>query len=310
MTTGTDIVHVDARHIVPSSANKGHGGDITIETYDGRSVLANVAMIRQLIPGTDKGNDFEITAFLQFCMANKYDPFRKQVYFIKYKPTDPASWVVSYHVYLDRASRHPRYDGYQAGIVWQVGDNRIRGRACDFTPPEAAIVGGWARVYRKDRKHPAEVEVPLSEMQNTYAPIWSKMTTTMATKTPLCRALRAAFPEELGHTYAEGEIVAEASDVSAIVPTREERAESPVLGLSDVAAAVEAMLAEPNTTPETVASILQKVAARATGREPGEFDDDAAWTHDVAVLCLESLEAVGLELNWLTGEEVDDVDAS
>lgn len=301
MTTPTDIVHVDARQIVT-------GGDVHIETYDGRRVLANVAMIRQLIPGTNKGNDCEITAFLQFCLANKLDPFRRQVYFIKYSSNDPASWVVSWHVYLDRASRHPQYDGYENGIVWEVNGKITRGQPCDYSAITDGVrtLGGWARVHRKDRKHPAYVEVPLAEMQKRTA-TWTGMTTTMATKTPTARALRAAFPEELGHTYAEGEIVPEATDVAVEVKTREERADelaSPTL--HDVKAAVMEKLFDQDIRADdaTVAGVMQKLARRATGHAM-EFADDSEWPQKVCEECIAQIDDFGLDPEWLPSPEAE-----
>ena len=307
----TDIVHVDARHLFPSDANKGHGGDVTIETYDGRSVLANVAMIRQLIPGTDKGTPFEITAFLQFCVANKYDPFRRQCYFIKFG-NGPPSFVVSWTVYLDRASRHPQYDGLECGVVWDAEGEVKRGQPCDYpNNADATLIGGWARVHRKDRKHPAYVEVPLAEMQKPGG-TWSSMTTTMATKTPTARALRIAFSEVLGHTYAEGEIVAEETDAAVSVPTREVRAEDTAEKTwRDVAGAVEIELGQAVGqhmvgNGEAIAGILSKLAARATGDDTTDFSDAEQWTPTVCEKCLMQLEDFGIDPEWLPGAEVDD----
>ena len=68
--------------------------------------------------------------------------------------------------------------------------------------PGDTLVGGWARVYRKNFKVPLEIQVSLEEY-NKKQSTWNSMPATMIRKTALVNALREAFPEDLGNMYTE-----------------------------------------------------------------------------------------------------------
>lgn len=191
-------------------------------TYDGRLCNYSMGMLDATL-----GEIFhqapiaEKVAFVAYCMSNALDPLRKQVYFIKYDQSEPAAFVTSWEVFLDRAQRHPQFDGFENGIIWLVGSplvegqpqvmQVVRGGPCDYLPDaNHKIIGGWAKVYRKDQKYARIVEVPLEEMigrkrSGEPTKFWARMPTTMATKTPTARALRQAFPAELQGLYVEEE---------------------------------------------------------------------------------------------------------
>lgn len=310
------------------------GEDCWIETYDNRRIQINIAAVKQLVPGVDKASDMEIAAFLAFCASNGYDPFRKQAYLIKYKASDPASFVVSYHVFLDRANKHPQFDGFQMGIVWRVSNEKVLGDPCDYKEDEQhQIIGGWARVHRKDRKFPFYREVPWSEMESTYRDRdtgamvanrnWRIMKTTMGVKTPLCRALRDAFPDELGGTYADVEpmLPPERSDLAAQVAPREEREpegppteapadegsqeQTPVEKLADRMELLVAGAMGLNEPPErtVLSSVMLSLAAAADGGKPADYNKQVAWTPELCAKCEAFLDANGLERTWLPGGE-------
>ena len=68
--------------------------------------------------------------------------------------------------------------------------------------PNDNLVGGWARVYRKNFKVPVEVFVSREEYDKKQS-TWNAMPATMIRKTALVNALREAFPEDLGNMYTE-----------------------------------------------------------------------------------------------------------
>lgn len=68
--------------------------------------------------------------------------------------------------------------------------------------PGDTLVGGWARVYRKNFKVPVEIFVSRDEYDKKQS-TWSAMPATMIRKTALVNALREAFPEDLGNMYTE-----------------------------------------------------------------------------------------------------------
>ena len=68
--------------------------------------------------------------------------------------------------------------------------------------PGDTLVGGWARVYRKNFKVPVEIFVSREEYDKKQS-TWNAMPATMIRKTALVNALREAFPEDLGNMYTE-----------------------------------------------------------------------------------------------------------
>lgn len=310
------------------------GNPCDIETYDNRKLQSvDVKLVRELLAGIEKATDMEVAAFIAFCASNGYDPFRKQAYLIKYKDTEPASFVVSYHVFLDRANKHPQFDGFEMGIVWLVDGQKVLGQPLDYKKDKHhELVGGWSRVHRKDRKFPFYREVPWAEMAATYrdrqgAQVlnrnWRLMPTTMAVKTPLCRALRDAFPDELGGTYADVEpmLPPERSDLAAQVAPREEREpegppteapagegsqeQTPVEKLADRMELLVAGAMGLNEPPErtVLSSVMLSLAAAADGGKPADYNKQVAWTPELCAKCEAFLDANGLERTWLPGGE-------
>ena len=188
----------------------------------------------------------EIAGFIAYCKALHLNPLTRECYFVKYKKDDPPAFITAWEVFLRRASRHAAFDGYEDGVIWRIreGDviETVRGRPCTYEADDNhVIVGGWCRVYRKDRQHAFDVEVPLAEMistkwdydtkQRVPNQTWDRMLTSMATKTPRCRALRSAFPEDLAEIYSEDEVDAlrEALAVAPPAPAPEADPAAPKL---------------------------------------------------------------------------------
>lgn len=193
-------------------------------TYDGRECTYSLKMLDAVLGTTfAEAPTGERVAFIAYCIANRLDPVRRQVYFIKYQHSEPASFVTSWEVFLERAQRHPQFDGFENGIVWRIktakGWRVKRGQSCDFIEDaEHIAVGGWAKVYRNDISKPRYVEVPIREMMATKAdgsPVkkWRTEKLSMSMKTPTSRALRQAFPEDLSSLYTDGETEKFAQDV-------------------------------------------------------------------------------------------------
>lgn len=322
----TSVITVDVRQIAT-------GGDVSIKTYDSREIKVCIGDVKKLVKGGQKCSDLELAAYLAYCVGNGYDPLRNQCYLIKYKDTEPAEWVVSYHVYLDRANRHPMFDGQEMGIVWRVEGEKSLGQPCDFEPDDKhVIVGSWARVLRKDRALPFYREVPLGEMikmrydRDTRKQVprstWANMLTTMAVKVPLCRALRDAFPDELGGSYADVERIGPptVSDASANVLPRDERPTRPDLPPDETepqpSSTATAILAQRvkdqigkqrpgvEVTRDMQTSILLTLASSVSDGEPeSAFEDGARWTDELVEDINHALDTSGpFPENWLPAE--------
>jgi len=218
----SDFQSLMAKPVKANMRSIAKGEDQTMVTYDGREIVLSVHMLKTVMgEAFQHANQWEIATFIHYCMTNRLDPFRKQVFYIQYKAGEAPAFVTAWTVFVDRANRHPQFDGYESGIVWHVNDGEkvhvVRGQPCDYTPDaNHVIAGGWARVFRRDQGHPRYVEVPVGEMQamrfdrdtreKVPTHMWKDKQTTMCTKTPSARALRLAFPDSLGSLFAEGEV--------------------------------------------------------------------------------------------------------
>ena len=118
--------------------------------------------------------------------------------------------VVGKDTFQKRADADPNYDGQQAGvIVLDESGNAIKREGCLVLPGET-LVGGWAKIYRKDRTYPSTAEVSLAEYAGRKSDgspnrQWSGKPATMIRKVALVQALREAFPARLGAMYTAEE---------------------------------------------------------------------------------------------------------
>jgi phage recombination protein Bet len=148
--------------------------------------------------------DSEIFTFLKLCEHRNLNPFIKEAYLIKYG-TSPATLIVGKDAFTKKAEDNPAFDGFEAGIILKNGDSNLIYREGQFVDKGEHLLGGWAKVYRKDRKIPFKSEVSMAEY-NTKKSSWAKIPATMIRKVALVQALREAFPSDLGGCYDSAEM--------------------------------------------------------------------------------------------------------
>lgn len=185
---------------------------IEIETASGELFTVSFEDVRHFI--SPKATDAECKIFLETCRAYHLNPFTKEAYLIHYDNKNdetPATIVLGKNCYLQMAERHPAFDGFEAGIV-VYSEGQIVDREGSILYDGETLLGGWAKVYRKDRTRPGYDEVKLDEY-NTGKSLWASKPATMIRKVALVHALRETFPSTFGLLYDESEInvVAEGS---------------------------------------------------------------------------------------------------
>ena len=180
-------------------------------SVDGNDIKLTPKIVQDYIVGSDNGKITlqEFKFFTELCKARKLNPFLKEAYLIKFGK-NPAQIVVGKDAILKRAIVHPQYDGREQGIIVQKENNEIEYRKGTFKLPNEKIVGGWAKVYRKDISHPTEITVSFDEVaqrkgDGSLNANWSKKGATMVEKVALVRALRETFVEDLGGMIDENE---------------------------------------------------------------------------------------------------------
>ncbi|HEM3632591.1 TPA: phage recombination protein Bet [Streptococcus suis] len=143
---------------------------------------------------------------LSLIKGRNLNPLANEVYIVAHKNNKTGgvefSLIVSKEAFLKRAAQSPNYEGFEAGVV-VIDENGIQTeRKGSLILPTDKLVGGWARVYRKNFKVPVEIYLSLAEY-NKGKSTWNSMPATMIRKTALVNALREAFPEDLGNMYTE-----------------------------------------------------------------------------------------------------------
>ena len=171
----------------------------------------------------DKATDTECKIFLETCKQYKLNPFTKEAYLIHYdnKNDDTASTIVlGKNCYLQMAERNPNFDGFEAGVIVLTADGQLLNREGSIVydgDGGETLLGGWAKVYRKDRTRASYEEVKLSEY-DTGKSLWNGKKATMIRKVALVHALREAFPSTFGALYDESEVRVDAESTAREVP--------------------------------------------------------------------------------------------
>lgn len=144
--------------------------------------------------------DTEIGLFLNIAKVNGLNPFKREIYLVKYG-TSPASILTGYEVYLKRAERTNKYAGFSVRFEGTIPDMK-------------AII----EINRKDWTKPLIHEVDYSEYvqkkaDGTITRFWKDKPKTMLRKVAISQGMRLAFPGEIaGMPYTQeevGEIIAD-----------------------------------------------------------------------------------------------------
>jgi phage recombination protein Bet len=151
----------------------------------------------------------EFKMFTELCKVRKLNPFLKEAYLIKFG-TQPAQMVVGKDAILKRAISNKAFDGREQGIIVKCIDGKIEERKGTFKLKDEELVGGWAKVYRKDWSHPVYITVSFDEVaqrknDGALNSNWNTKGATMVEKVALVRGLREAFVEDLGGMIDEDE---------------------------------------------------------------------------------------------------------
>ena len=180
---------------------------------DGEQIRLTPSIVQQYIVG-DGGKITlpEFKFFTELCKVRKLNPFLKEAYCIKFG-SNPAQIVVGKDAVLKRAVLNPTFDGIESGIIVQnIQSGEIIERAGTFYLKETErLVGGWAKVYRKDWKDPTYCSVAFDEVAQRKSGgalnmNWATKGGTMVEKVAKVRALRETFVEDLGGMYEADEL--------------------------------------------------------------------------------------------------------
>ena len=192
-----------------------------IYEVDGNEVKLTPSIVQNYIVGSQsKITMQEFKFFTELCKARKLNPFLKEAYCIKYG-NEPAAMVVGKDAILKRAILNQNYNGIESGIIVLSEKGEVIERKGTFKLDTEQLVGGWAKVFRKDWEHPTYTSVSFSEVaqkkgDGSLNKNWSTKGATMVEKVAKVRALRETFIEDLGGMYEAEEMQVE---LTAEAPT-------------------------------------------------------------------------------------------
>lgn len=180
---------------------------------NGEQIRLTPSIVQQYIVG-DSGTITlqEFKFFTELCKARKLNPFLKEAYCIKFG-NQPAQIVVGKDAILKRAIIHPDYDGMESGIIVMntASGEIIERKGTFYLKNSEQLVGGWAKVYRKNWKYPTYCSVSFDEVANrkkdgSLNSNWAGKGATMVEKVAKVRALRETFIEDLQGMYDADEM--------------------------------------------------------------------------------------------------------
>lgn len=166
-------------------------------------------------------SDADAIKFMMLCEAQRLNPFAGDAYLTGYDGKDGApakfSLITAHVAFLKRAEASPDFQGMESGVIIlsgsEVDEKGVRSggelveREGDFYLPEEIVVGGWAKVFRKDRK-PTYRRLAVEQRKPNYStPFWDPPKhAEQIVKCAEADALRSTFPSLLGGLHAPGEI--------------------------------------------------------------------------------------------------------
>ena len=179
-------------------------GRVTYEV-NGEDINLSFQIVRNFLTrGNAAVSDAEVIQFISLCKANKLNPFIGEAWLVKYDAKTPAQMLTARDAFMKRAEECPQYEGYRSGVIL-VREGKIVFEEGAFFLPTDQIVGGWAEVYRSDRKCPITQRVRLQEY-NSGKSTWAKMPGTMIQKVAEAHAFRKAFPMVVSGMYTPEEM--------------------------------------------------------------------------------------------------------
>jgi phage recombination protein Bet len=177
-------------------------GAITYQVA-GQDVKLSYQIVRDfLTKGTGAVSDQDLTQFISICKYNQLNPFLGEAYLVKFGSA-PAQMIVSKEAFFKRADANENFEGIRAGVIVIREGNALELEGAFFLKTDE-LVGGWAEVYIKDRKHPVIAKVSLDEYDKKQS-TWNEKKSTMISKVAKVQALREAFPAQLGAMYTQEE---------------------------------------------------------------------------------------------------------
>jgi phage recombination protein Bet len=165
----------------------------------------------RLVTPTKSGkmpSETQIIAFMQLCKARELNPWVGDAYLVGYDSNNGPqfSLITAQQSLFKRAEKSQVFDGIRSGVIVTVkGGGVPMFREGDLLLSGEVLIGGWARVFRKDREQDYYDALNL-DVYNTKQSRWAKDPAGMIVKCAESSCLRKAFPSQVGGLYTRDEM--------------------------------------------------------------------------------------------------------
>lgn len=151
-------------------------------------------------------DDNQCIKFQMMCQARRLNPFEGDAFMLGYdgKHGPQFSLITAHQAFLKRAELNPEYDGMESGVIVNRGEVVVEDVG-DFLMEGDQLIGGWAKVFFKNRSHPVYRRVNLKTFIKD-TPVWRGNPAGMIVKCAEADALRSSFPTMLGGLYLKEEL--------------------------------------------------------------------------------------------------------
>ena len=189
-------------------------------------------LLDYLIQSNSNLTEHEQKMFVSVAMAYGLNPFKREIYPVAYGSGDKRklSIIVGYEIYLKRAERTGKLDGFEVSISGIFKKGKIQKKKFDgsFYDVQGILpegeVSATCTVWVKGKTHPVVWTVWFDEYTQNNE-MWLSKPRTMIKKVAIEQAFRIAFPDEMGgmpyapeelpekminNTFSEAEIIPEA----------------------------------------------------------------------------------------------------
>lgn len=229
--------------------------EVSYQLSNGNTMVLNNEIIRKLTNDNKNITDDEVFLFIEMCKAQKLNPLNREAYIIKFDGSKPSQQVVSLSAFMRIADEHPKYEGIEDGIIVKTTKGDIVDREGCVTYPNEMLIGGWAKVYRSDRKIPTKIRLDLKEYTKGQA-TWNNMKCTMINKCAKVAALRKAFPSAFNGMYIEDEYAIDKEEVKTNAKNNVEEVIYDIIDSNDTAneTVVQDVIMQENVTTQTAES--------------------------------------------------------
>lgn len=224
--------------------------------------------------------------FMMLCQARRLNPFEGDCFMLGYDGKDGSpstfSMITAHQAFLKRAESHPEFDGMESGVMVRDAEGNVIDREGDFAFDDDFILGGWAIVHFKTRKHPMKKRAKLATY-STGKSRWQADPCGMIVKVAEADALRSSFPtlmagmythEEREHTMIPQAAAPAPTNIDAIIqqtkkpapiepPKNEPAIEPEIVEAPETTTSEDADLPPPDEYSEGLIERLNKAPSRA-----------------------------------------------